>query len=353
MSFQPAGLATGIGSLPYLEVGQALPLIFEYLPEIPHWPQLPRRGKGEGFVFQFLDPLVRCGLLVADDRPYFDTHHPDWVERLTEFYTACLAGEAGDPDALEFFSFPAEAAVGFYAFVETVKNRPLKEVGYLKGQLVGPLTVGFQITDADGRLAYYDDQLRDLLVKTLALHARWQAKTLAELGRPVIIFVDEPTVSVYGQSTFITVTREMIQEDLNAIFDAVHINGSLVGVHSCAAMDWSILYESEVDIVNPDVYNFGRSLLPFACEIGVFLERGGVMAWGVVPTYEAAFTESAGSLLQKLEEIWGELAHHKVSRSLLSKQALITPACGTGLLSFELAEHIYRLTREISGRMGG
>lgn len=83
----------------------------------------------------------------------------------------------------------------------------------------------------------------------------------------------------------------MVKKDLNAIFEAIHSNDSLAGVHSCAAMDWTILYESMVDIVNLDVYNFGRSLLPFARETGEFLERGGAMAWGIVPTYEAAFEE--------------------------------------------------------------
>jgi len=350
MSFQPAGLATGIGSLPYMETAPALPLIFEHLPRIPHWPQLPRRGKMEGFVFQFLGPLIECGLLVADDRPYFDTGHPAWTERLTEFYTTYLAGEAGDPDALELFAFPPEAAAGFYAFVEAVKTLPLEGVHYFKGQLAGPLTIGFQIKDAAGRLVYYDEQLRDLIVKTLALHARWQAKKLAELGRPVIIFVDEPAAGVYGQSAFITVTREMVKKDLNAIFEAIHSNDSLAGVHSCAAMDWTILYESMVDIVNLDVYNFGRSLLPFARETGEFLERGGAMAWGIVPTYEVAFEEDEASLLQKLDELWGELGRHGVSRALLHRQALVTPACGAGLLSFELAERIYRLTGKISAK---
>ena len=66
MSFQPGGLATGIGSLPFLEPGEALELIWQYLPDIPHWPQLPQRGSSEGFVNQFLNPLVEAGLLAAE-----------------------------------------------------------------------------------------------------------------------------------------------------------------------------------------------------------------------------------------------------------------------------------------------
>ena len=350
--FSPGGLATGVGSLPYLEPKQALALIFEYLPDIPHWPQLPRRGVREGFVFQFLNPLLHNGLIVLDGgRAFFADDHPEWASRLTGFYDTYLAAESGDADALEAFAFPPEAAAGFYAFLDYVRRRGTGSARYVKGHLAGPLTIAFQLKGAAGRPAYYDEQLRDLVVRTLALHARWQAKTLAATGLPVIIFVDEPAVSVYGQSSYITVTRGMIENDLNAIFDAVHRADALAGVHSCAAVDWSLLTGCSLDIINLDAYRFGRSLFPFAREIASFLQRGGVFAWGIVPTAEEAFDEDAGSLLALLDGLWDELGRRGVERELLRRQALITPACGTGLLSAELARRIYALTRETARRL--
>lgn len=274
--FSPGGLATGVGSLPYLEPEQALPLIFSHLPQIPHWPQLPRRGGAEGFVFQFLNPLLTAGLLVMEDgRAVFDDGHPAWPERLTDFYTTYLAAEAGDEAAQQAFAFPREAAAGFYAFMEYVRGHGAGEARYFKGHLAGPLSIAFQLKNRAGRLAYYEDQLRDLVVKTLAMHALWQAKTLSGAGRPAIIFVDEPAVSVYGQSSYITVTGQMIRDDLNAIFEAIHRAGALAGVHSCAAVDWSLLTGCNLKIINLDAYNFGSSLLPYARELKDFLQRGG------------------------------------------------------------------------------
>lgn len=354
MAFVPRGLATGIGSLPYTATEPALALINENLPVIPHWPQLPRRGGDEGFVHQFLDPLVRLGLLEKrGDKVVFPVQHPHWAQRLTDFYTIYLEAEAGDAKALEGFSFPRTAAAGYYAFTRHLDQQGTGSARYLKGHLAGPLTIGFQLKDEQGRLAYYEDQLRDVLVKTLALHACWQALDLARFGLPVIIFVDEPGIRVYGSSSYITVTREMVLEDLNSIFAAIDTAGGMAGVHSCDAIDWSLLYEANLQIVNLDAYQFGESLIPYVPELKTYLQRGGILAWGMVPTMEEAWSEDAASLLARLEQLWSGLTSRGVDRELLIRQSMITPACGTGLLEPALAERIYRLTRELSEMVQG
>lgn len=354
MTFKPAGLVTGIGSVPYTDPELALSLIFSNMSEIPHWPQMPRMGSNEGFVFQFLNPLVKTGLIKIDkEKAYFDTEDEHWTEKQTEFYSLYMDAAEGHKEALEAFSLPEEAASGFYAFINHILKNGPGEALFFKGHLTGPLTVGFQLKDGKGRYAYYEDQLRDLLVKTLALHGRWQATRLAELGRPVILFVDEPGVSVYGNSNYITVTREMIIGDLNEIFDQIHSAGAMAGVHSCDAVDWSIFYQCRLEVVNPDVYNFGQSLLPFAKELKDFILRGGVLAQGIIPTSESAFEEDRESLMKRLNVIWRQLADKGIPEREMMLQTMITPACGTGLLDPDLAVRIYRLSREMAAAVRG
>ncbi|MHB8155935.1 MAG: uroporphyrinogen decarboxylase/cobalamine-independent methonine synthase family protein [Desulfocucumaceae bacterium] len=350
MKFKPEGLATGIGSLPYTDPRPALSLIFKSMPEIPHWPQMPQKGSSEGFVFQFLTPLVKMGLLkFKNGSAYFETESDRWAENLAEFYTIYMSAVEGDMAALDNFSLPEDAASGFYAFINSIEENGPGEAILFKGHLAGPLTIGFQLKDERGRLAYYEDQLRDLLVKTLALHARWQAVKLSSLGRPTIIFVDEPGISIYGKSGYITVTREMIKKDLNEIFEQIHAAGGLAGVHSCDAIDWTILYECDTDIVNPDIFNYGDSLLPYARELKAFIARGGILAQGIVPTNEDAFKEDKESLLKRLQNLWAELkARGGIEEQELLAGTIICPACGTGLLEPELAVRIYSLTREVS-----
>lgn len=349
--WQPGGLATGIGSLPHREPGPALDLISKHFLTIPHWPQLPQRGGQEGFVHQFLGPLVATGLLEQVGNKYsFATAAPDWADRLAAFYTLYLEVENGNEAALEKFAFPYEAATGFHAFLERM-NEGTGRAQYLKGHVVGPLTVAFELNDAAGRPAYYDEQLRDLVVKNLALHCRWQARRLGGYGLETIVFVDEPRVSVYGQSFYITVTREMIRQDLNGLVDEIRAAGAKAGIHSCAAVDWSLLMETRADIISLDAYFFFDSLLPFRNELADFFARGGVMAWGVVPTSELANTESIESLVQRLERYWEQLADRGISWEQFVRQALITPSCGTGMLAVELAERIYELAAGVSAAL--
>lgn len=352
MLFEPKGMATGIGSMPHRDAAEALPLIKKYLPDSPHWPQLPLRGRQEHFVNQFLKPLVKTGLLTDNgEKIFFDPTLPDWTERLTEFYSLYLAFEEGDRSVLDEFAFPEDSATGFYAFLAELA-RGTGGAAFLKGQVVGPLTVCFQLKDEQGRFAYYNEQLRDLVVKTLSLHAAWQAGKLGGFGLPVLIFVDDPALGVYGQSSYITVTREMIMDDLGAVAAAVHQAGALAGVHCCDAVDWSILFESDLEVVSFDAYNYFSSLIPFTSSLKSFLERGGSLAWGLVPTLnEQAREEEADSLMKILEGEWRELAGRGIPLELLFQRCLITPACGTGLLELDLAERIYRLTASVSERL--
>jgi hypothetical protein len=348
----PAGIATGLGSTPFTEAAPALAMIRHCVPLIPHWPQLPRRGVQEGLIFQALRCLVETGLIqVKGDQAVFDTAAFDWPERLTEFYTICLEAEQGSPEALARFAFSPDAAAGFTAFIDELHSDPAAAL-IVKGQVVGPLTMGFRLKDGAGNRAFYDEQLRDLVNRTLALHAAWQCARLAETGLPVLLFIDDPTVAAYGTHAHIALTREKILESLNTVIEAIHHQAARVGIHSCDATDWSLLFASGTDIVSFDAYRFSDSMTCYAPELQVFLERGGRVAWGIVPTSEDAFSETRDSLLARLYDLWNRLADLGVDRQQLRQQSMITPACGTGLLSEELAQKIYALTAEVSAAVG-
>ncbi len=63
---------------------------------------------------------------------------------------------------------------------------------------MGPLTVALELKDQQGRPAYYQGDLRDIIVRTLALSARCQAAALSGFGCIPIIFVDDPAIRAYG-----------------------------------------------------------------------------------------------------------------------------------------------------------
>lgn len=342
----PCCSATGIGSLPHTGVETALDLVLASVPEVPHWPQLPRRGHIEHFVYQYLWPLVRLGLL-QEDR-IIPAAAADFPDRLAEFFGLYLEAEADAAALAAAFATPLEAAPGLYAFMERMSGGGAGRARYLKGQIAGPLSVGLNVFDDRERPAFYDPQLRELLIKCLAAQARWQAMTLAKPGLPVMVFVDDPAVAAWGSSTYIVLDRAQIIAALAEVVEAIHAGGGLAGVHSCAAVDWAIFWEAGFDILSLDTYAFFPSLLGCSEGLRDFLQRGGVLAWGIVPTSDAAWGETPATLARKWQEQVGALDARGIAAELVYRQSLITPSCGTGTLEIELAENIYRLLRDLA-----
>jgi hypothetical protein len=347
-------MATGIGSLPFTNPQEALTLILAELSTCPHWPQLPQRGRQEHFVHQFLQPLVACGILVSEnDRWFFDLSRDTSAESLTAFYSSCMAAEEGDADALRCFLPGPEAAAGLHAFLAGLKtDERLQKADFVKGQIAGPLTVALELKDEQGRPAYYHGDLRDIVIRTLALNARAQAAALSALGPAPIVFIDDPAIGALGSRLHLALNRETILEDLNFIITAIQSEKGLAGVHACEAVDWSVLTDSMVDIISVDTYRFGSSLIPYGRQLREFLMRGKTIAWGIVPTLDDVDRQSATSLLQRLFDLWKELFGQQPAGDLVLGQSIITPACGAGLLSCGQTEQIYRLAADISRRIG-
>ena len=159
--------------------------------------------------------------------------------------------------------------------------------------------------------------------------------------------IDEPGLYAFGASTHITLDREQIIVDLNSIAEGIIIEGGIPGVHVCAGMDWTLIFDSKIQVVNFDAYEFMTSMLVLAEPLNRFLERGGVLSWGIIPTNNAVMTENAASLRQRLENNIADLVKRGVSETLLRRQSMLTPSCGLGTLTLEVSQHIANLLLEL------
>ncbi len=363
--------ATGIGSFPHHRSGDTLRIIKDNLQYIPHWPQLPRKSAEEGFIRQYLSPLIEAGIIKIDDNnrtPFFCSGDEGWDEKVLNYFEMMLMWEDDEKvlTGLDLskeahlysqeerssenpFAFPSDTAEGFYDFLGMDWTSSSAE--YLKGQISGPVTVGFQVNGEDGKPAFYDDQLREILVKTLACQARWQMRRLALFEKPVIVFIDEPAVYGYGTSGYVGLGKDAIQKSIGEVAKEIKSFGGITGVHCCAGVDWSLLLELPLDIVNFDAYGYFGSMTVYARELSAFFERGGALAWGIVPTSSAINDEDVSSLLKKLSQGIDDLAARGVNKTHLKERLLITPSCGAATLSEEETEKVYTLLRELEARL--
>ncbi len=352
--FEPRCLATTIGSLPHTDVALGARLAIESTPEIPSWAQFPKRTFYENMMVQFTERMPGLVEDVEGERVYFDTTALDFIEQLTDFYSRYLAAtEAEDSSALDSFGLSSQYAAGFAEFLArlpaSVSQQPPPVM--LKGQVTGPFTLGTNLLDQDRRCSYYDDQLRDVIVKTVALKAMWQMARLSAFGPRVMIFLDEPALLGFGSQTFITISEEDVIRDINEVVAAIHAQGGLSGIHCEADTDWSLLMRTDLDILNFDAYDHMQGITLYPAELHTFLERGGSLGWGIIPTLdkEAAATETLPSLLDRFDEGVERLVRKGFERELLLRRALITPSCGAGgVLTAPLAERVLGLLRQMS-----
>ncbi len=348
--FQPNCLPLLIGSLPLGDHEAAANLVFESTPEIPLWVQLPVYPE-EGMIRQFAPGMP--GLSIDGDKVRVDTADPDFEAALLKFYEIYMEVEEGRTrlDNTSFALTP-ETARGFFVFMDHLKRRRTPPVA-VKGQVTGPITFCTALKTVGGQAIFYDEQLRDAAVKLLALKARWQVQSLAQFGRPVIIFIDEPALAGFGSSELISISREDVAACLSEVIGAVHAEGGLAGIHICANADWSVILESEVDIVNFDAYSYFDKFILYDHALRAYLDSGRIVAWGLVPTLspEEIDRETVDSLVAAWEERADAVTALDIDPSTLRRQSLITPACGTGSLSLAHAERVLSLTRGVADRI--
>jgi len=344
--FTPQGLPVLIGSLPLKDHAAASALIFAHTPAIPLWPQLPVFPE-EGMIRQFLPGYP--GVTENQGKIFIDCTMTGFEEELLAFYEEYLMiTEAGGDLDNSRFALSDKEGKGFFAFLEAAGSHQ-HQLAALKGQITGPITFCTGVVDQDGRAIFYNDQLRDAAVKMLALKARWQTRRMRTIADTVLLFFDEPALAGLGSSAFITIGSEEIVAAFAEVFGEVRSEGGLVGVHVCANTEWSVIFDAGIDILSYDAYSYFDKLLLYPDHLRRFLDKGGILATGIIPTEESHIdAESAETLAGKWEQQAEQLADLGFTRERIISQTLVTPSCGTGSLSAAHAGKVLELTRDVS-----
>ncbi len=338
VEFSPGMRMTAVGSMPQAEPQSAWEMVLNRIPDIPIWPQLPNRSFRENMYVQYSEGFPGV-VLQGEDRIYVDRGR-SLDEGLERLYLAYLQND------LEAYAVSSQYAAGLY----TMLASDLREAVAVKGQVTGPISWGLSVTDQARRPILYDEVLADAVAKHLRLKAAWQERALAALNPRTILFIDEPYLSALG-SAFVSVPGDLVVGLLEEVLMGVQ---GLKGVHCCGNTDWSLLLETSIDILNFDAYNFAESVSLYPEAIAAFLDRGGIMAWGIVPNEAKALeSETAESLASRLEQAMSLLVRKGISQELLIKRCLITPSCGLGGLRVEQADRALEMGASLSELVRG
>lgn len=293
----------------------------------------------EGMVWQYSEAMPRIRENIKANRIWIDTGG-DLTSDLEVFYEHFLSGDIG------YFSLTRDYAPGFYAMIERLKKNGVDRITALKGHITGPVTFGMGMKDNQGGYVIYNPDIFDSVLKALMMKAIWQVEEFKKFNLPVIIFMDEPAMESYG-SAYFNVSGDMIVSYWNEVIGGIQEKGGIVGIHCCGNMDWSLPFESKVDIVNFDAYGYIEKLALYPDGLKRFLERGGILAWGIVPTNRGGRLD-VDFLVSRLEGAINDLVTQGIDRKILFEQSMTTPSCGMGSLTREEAVEILKTTKEVS-----
>ncbi len=344
----PRLLVTAVGSMPHTDCAEAVDLVLAGLSEAPHAPQLSRMDPREQMWIQFTEGLPGFTVDLENLNYYFDTTG-DPLAAVEAFYAEYLTVFEGGP--ADAFAVGREFGLGIHMFLERLKNEGRKRP-FVKVQVTGPLSFALTVTDEEKKPIFYHPLFKDVAVKGMGLKAAWLVDQFKPFAENVIVFFDEPSLSAYGSSAFLGVSKEDVIESLDDVIGMALSRGAIPGVHCCGNTDWGLLAETQTRIINFDAVDYMETVPIYASQLDDFLRKGGVFAWGAVPNTDQALKESADVVLKRTEEGLNLLEKAGMARDKAAEKMILTPACGCAGMSMDGVAAVYRILGELDARAG-
>jgi hypothetical protein len=234
----------------------------------------------------------------------------------------------------------ADPFVGLRAFVTAIADRR----GPIKVSLTGPVTLG---------IALHAAGLEPSLAFRVASGAvRQRARALINLlaqrvpQAQVVAFVDEPAMGSAMFPEFPILPLDAVDLVSGAL--AMLEPYAITGLHCCGTADWRLLMQAGPQILSLPTDSGIESA---AGALSGFLERGGWVAWGAVPTDRPIGT-TVERLWRMLSVLWCTLVSEGGCDAMrLRTQAMITPACGLWRHGVTQAEGVMAFTNRLAERL--
>lgn len=209
--------------------------------------------------------------------------------------------------------------------------------GVAKAQLAGPATVMAFTRTSTGSRAAQVPRLVERVIEHLAAKAASMARAMsAAQVTPMIVF-DEPGLGL----------GELPLAALERVRKAASDAGAITGLHCCGQARWAELLGLGFDVISIDARHSLDALLEDRRAWLGFLERGGTLCLGIIPTNLGA-RYSVDELCDSVEA--SLRATTPQFEKVLARMSL-SPACGLALHSVEGAARISAEVRAAQVRL--
>ncbi len=327
-------LTTAMAVMPHRDVNRALEMAMSL--DIPFWPQLPRHSYHEDMYVQASEhfPGIILDLENQTLRFSIDKFINELEETMAHF------------DEPEYFDISETYSAVYSRFLKMdLKDRPA-----IRGQLEGPISFGFNVKDQDDRPILFNDTVRPFMMEFMAKRVNSQLNVLKKINPNAFMYVDEPGLQ-FLFNALAGYSDRAAREDMEMFFSLIERPR---GVHLCGNPDWDFLLGLDMDILSLDVYTNGEIFSSYASSIKKFLDRGGILSWGIVPTnFEPFEKENSESLEAMLENVWAALYKNGIDRDFLISRSLLSPAtcCLVNPDGESTVEKAFKEVKELSEKL--
>ena len=306
IGFQANCLTTAMGILPHTDIDRAMRAALSL--DIPFWPQLPRLSYHEDMYVQALDQFPGVKVDPSERKLFF------FLDRFYEELPAYLE-KAENP---ETFRLTKAFSLVYHRFLEA----DLKDYRAIRGQMISPISLGLKVLDRDRKPIIYHDEVREVLFDFIQKKANLQYEELRERNAHAFVWLDDPGLGLIFNALS-GYNEVQARGDLDRLLKGLE---GPRGIHLCAKPDWDFLLRSELDVLSFDSFSCGEMITRYD-SLKDFFVRGGILSWGIVPTYtELLEEETVESLAGRLETFWEDLVRRGVDRERLLRQSLLAPA---------------------------
>ena len=308
MALEARCRTTAMAIMPHTNIEEALELVFSL--DIPFWPQLPRISFYEDMYAQASENFPGIAVDIENEKLIFDT--------------ARFQQELGDysekMDQTETFALSQQYSAVYHKFLD----RDLQGYHAIRGQVTGPVSLGFSVLDEDRKPIIYNDEVRILLFDFIQKKVNVQYHKLREKNPNAFVWLDEPGLGFVfsGLSGY---NDLQAKEDYRSFMQGLE---GPKGLHLCPNVNLPYLLGLGVDILSFDAYQIEFMPKEYASAVAEFLKSGRVISWGIVPTESVMLSkETPETLAKRLMEYWEVVSRNTdVSLKQIAEQALVAPA---------------------------
>ena len=221
---------TAMAVMPHKEVDRALEVALSL--DVPFWPQLPHVSYYEDMYVQASENFP--GILLDTENRTLRFSHDKFM---AEFEAALARME--DPAYLDIST---RYSVVYHRFLEL----DLGQKAAIRGQLEGPVSLGFNVLDEQGRPILFDDTVRAFLLEFMAKRASVQLQRLKGHNPNAFMFIDEPGLQFLfsAMSGYNNVAAKKDMENFFSLIDRPR--GSVVQMTNRAFLKLLGLRQSQV-----------------------------------------------------------------------------------------------------------